>query len=164
MDSLQTKQILIVPRAAPVCFPFSIFPPRGCQGVFVKVPWLVLVVVWLYFAQPRHLFSFMPDPCIGIPLLLSRVGGMRQSLYPPPPARRGQGVPDAFANSDRSYRFADSKSSSGTPPLPPTLSAESLFSHLRLIFPDLFHFWGRSKIHQKSDLYQTLPKPQKSDP
>ena len=27
------------------------------------------------------------------------------------------------------------------PPLPPSISAESLFSHLRLIFPD-FSFWG----------------------
>ena len=59
--------------------------------------------------------------------------------------------------------IADSKSSSGTPPLPPTLSAESLFSHLRLIF-QISHFGGRSKIYQNSDLYQTFTKSQQSNP
>ena len=60
--------------------------------------------------------------------------------------------------------FATSKASPGTPPLPPTPPGKILFSYFRLIFPYFFHFFCRSKIHQKSDLYQTLPKPQKSDP
>jgi hypothetical protein len=33
-----------------------------------------------------------------------------------------------------------------------------------VIFSNLFHFFVRSENHQKSDLYQTLPKSQKSDP
>ena len=93
------------------------------------------------------------------------VGGMRRSLEIRRPLLAG----------DRAFQtllqtltilvdFADSKASPGTPPLPPTPPGKILFSHLRLIFPDSFHFFCRSKIHQKSDLYQTLPKPQKSDP
>ena len=66
----------------------------------------------------------------------------RQPSNPPPPACRGQGVPNAFADSDYSYRFADTKASPGHRLLPPTLAAESLFSHLRLIFPDFVSFWG----------------------
>jgi hypothetical protein len=80
------------------------------------------------------------------------------------PCLQGTGRSKRFADSVDSYIFADSKASPGTPPLPPTLPAEILFSQLRLIFPDCFHFFGPPKIHQKSDLYQTLPKPQKSDP
>ena len=69
-------------------------------------------------------------------------GYVEISNYPPPPARRGQGVPDSLQTLPNSFDFADSKSSSGTPPLPPTLAAESLFSHIRLVYSDFFNFWG----------------------
>ena len=84
---------------------------------------------------------------------------------PPPPARRGQGVPNSLRTLTIFFDFANSKSSSGSSTgVPPTLSAESPFSYLRLNFPYIFHFWGRSTNHQKSDLYQILPKAQKSVP
>ena len=45
----------------------------------------------------------------------------------PPPARRGQSVPNVFADSVDSYRFADSKASPGHRLLPPTFSYPRLF-------------------------------------
>ena len=90
----------------------------------------------------------------------------RHPTYPPPPGRRGQGVPNAFADSIDSYRFTDSKASPGTPPLPPTLAPEILFSHIRLIFPffPFFHFFLPIKNSSKIGPLSNLPKTSKIGP
>ena len=67
-------------------------------------------------------------------------------------------------------QIADSKSSSGTTPLPSTLWDEKLFSHLRLIFSDFFHFGvatkiikNRTSIKSTQNLKNRIPGCQKLD-
>ena len=69
--------------------------------------------------------------------------------------------PNSLQTLTNSFDFAKSKSSSGSTGVPPNLAPEILFSHLRLLLSVFFHFFDRSKNHQKSDLFQTLPKSQK---
>ena len=61
----------------------------------------------------------------------------RNPLNPPPPARRGQGVPDDFANSNLTF-LQTPKPLQDTAFCRRPLPAEIIFSHLRLIFPDFF--------------------------
>ena len=56
--------------------------------------------------------------------------------------------------------FADSKSSSGSKPLPPTVPGQIIFFTFFQIF---FIFWAAPKII-KNRTYQILPKSQKSEP
>ena len=53
----------------------------------------------------------------------------RRDNNPPPPARRGQGVPDQFANSDES-----------------AFRGQNLFSHLRHLFSIFFIFLAAQKV------------------
>ena len=68
------------------------------------------------------------------------------------------GVLKPLPGSCKSQKSSDSKASPGQPSAAdPSLKnrADVLLSRLRLIFSDLFHFFARSKNHQKSGLYQT---------
>jgi hypothetical protein len=89
-------------------------------------------------------------------------------LNPPPPACRGQGVPDAFANSDYSCWFCRLQSLSGDPAsaADPSLKLPgvALFRSSVSNSSDFRPNFCRSKFYQKSYLSKNLPKHQKSDP
>ena len=98
-----------------------------------------------YYLATRHKYYFRfsggLDSLGGIGALWAGALGRRNSLWdnsPPPPARRGQGVPNSLQTLTNSFDFANSKSSSGSTGVPPTLAPEILFSHLRLLFSFLF--------------------------
>ena len=80
------------------------------------------------------------------------------------PCSQGTGRPKFFANSDEFfwlYKLQKLFGEQGCSAEP--TGTDSLFTFFQ-IFYDFVHLFERSKNHQKSDLYQTLPKSQKSDP
>ena len=89
------------------------------------------------------------------------IGGRRKRRNPyiRRPLLAGDRASETFLQTlTSSYRFADSKSYLGTPPLPPTLAAENLFPHIRLICSDFFHFFSRSKKSLKIGFLSNPPK------
>ena len=98
-----------------------------------------------------------------------KMGGRRCSRLmahsdPPPPARRGQGVWNSLQIWRILTDWQTPKALRGPRLCRRPFLPNRSFHTSALIFSDCLHFLGRSKIHQKSDLYQTFPKPQKLDP